>query len=173
VIATRLVTLGDAQLLAELVSIDRDFFAPWEPTRGDDYFTVVGQRTLVRDALERYEDGSSHPRVIVDDDRVVGRITLNGIVRGPFQSCSLGYWVGAADNGRGVATAAVQDIKGVAFEQLGLHRIQAGTLLHNVRSQRVLARNGFVRFGLAPAYLNIAGRWQDHVLYQVLRPEPG
>jgi len=44
----------------------------------------------------------------------------------------------------------------------------AATLLHNVRSQRVLERNGFVRLGLAPAYLRIVGLWQDHVLYQLI-----
>jgi ribosomal-protein-alanine N-acetyltransferase len=42
-----------------------------------------------------------------------------------------------------------------------------------VASQRVLERNGFVRYGLAPAYLEIAGRWQDHVMYQALAPDPG
>ena len=57
-----------------------------------------------------------------------------------------------------------------AFDELGLHRVEAGTLVHNVGSQRVLERNGFVRFGLAPQYLRIAGRWQDHVLFQVLNP---
>jgi len=57
----------------------------------------------------------------------------------------VGYWVGATDNGRGLATAAVRDIIRVAFDDLRLHWIQAGTLSHNVRSQRVLERNGFVR----------------------------
>jgi ribosomal-protein-alanine N-acetyltransferase len=66
----------------------------------------------------------------------------------------------------------VRDIIVVAFGELGLHRIQAATLLHNLRSQRVLERNGFVRFGVAPAYLNIAGKWQDHALYQVVKPTP-
>jgi [ribosomal protein S5]-alanine N-acetyltransferase len=70
------------------------------------------------------------------------------------------------NSGRGLATAAVRGIIRVAFDELRLHRIQAGTLLHNVRSQRVLERNGFHRFGVSPAYLNIAGRWQDHALYQ-------
>jgi len=46
--------------------------------------------------------------------------------------------------------------------------VGAGTLVHNVRSQKVLLRNGFVRFGLAPSYLKIAGKWQDHILFQVL-----
>jgi len=44
------------------------------------------------------------------------------------------------------------------------------TLRHNTGSQRVLERNGFERIGVAPAYLSVAGRWQDHVLYQLLDP---
>ncbi len=68
----------------------------------------------------------------------------------------------------GLATAAVREIVAVAFGELGLHRVQAGTLPHNAGSQRVLERNGFARIGVAPAYLSIAGRWQDHVLFQVV-----
>lgn len=166
---TRLVTLDDLPALAALLRANREFFAPWEPIRGDEYFTVDGQSKVISAALDQHEHGSTLPHVILDGSgRVVGRITLNEIVRGPLQSCSLGYWVGADDNGRGFATEAVHDIVRVAFEELGLHRIQAGTLLHNVRSQRVLERNGFVRYGVAPAYLKIAGEWQDNALYQVV-----
>jgi [ribosomal protein S5]-alanine N-acetyltransferase len=167
--ATRLLTLDDAPALAELLRVNRVFLAPWEPIRDDDYFTVDGQFAAIRSALERYEQGTALPSVILDESgRLVGRIALSDIVRGPFQSCHLGYWVSQAENGRGLATAAVRDIIRVAFEELGLHRIQAGTLLHNAGSQRVLERNGFVRFGVAPAYLNIAGQWQDHALYQIV-----
>jgi [ribosomal protein S5]-alanine N-acetyltransferase len=167
--ATRLVTLDDAPALAELLQVNRTFLAPWEPVRDDDYFTVAGQSAALTSALERYEQGTALPSVIVDESgRVVGRITLSDIVRGPFQSCHLGYWLSSAENGRGLATSAVRDIIRVAFEELRLHRIQAGTLLHNVRSQAVLERNGFIRFGVAPAYLNIAGQWQDHALYQIV-----
>lgn len=171
--ATRLVRLDDVPVLAELLRVNRDFLAPWEPIRADDYFTVDGQRVVIGAALERHEQGSTLPHVILDDSgRVVGRITLNEIVRGPFQSCSLGYWVSATDNGRTLATAAVRDIIRVAFDELAMHRIQASTGLHNVRSQRVLERNGFVRFGMAPAYLKIAGEWQDSALYQVVTTDP-
>lgn len=167
--ATRLVSLDDVPLLGELLRLNRDFLAPWEPIRGDSYFTVDGQRAAIRSALDQCEQGSTLPHVILDGaGRLVGRITLSQIVRGPFQSCSLGYWVAAKDNGRGLATSAVRCVLRVAFDELGLHRVQAGTLLHNLGSQRVLGRNGFVQYGLAPAYLNIAGRWQDHALYQVV-----
>jgi len=169
VTVTRLITMQDAAVLAELLCANRAFLAPWEPVRGKDYFTIDGQRAVIHDVLARHDQGSVLPHVITDDSgRLVGRITLNGIVRGPFQSCSMGYWVSAADNGRGFATAAVREIIRVAFTELGLHRIQAETMLHNVRSQRVLERNSFARIGMAPAYLCIAGEWQDHILYQVV-----
>jgi ribosomal-protein-alanine N-acetyltransferase len=169
--ATRLLTLADAPVIAELLAVSRDFLAPYEPVRGEDYRTADGQREVIAAALAQHQQGMTLPHVILDESgQVVGRITLNNIVRGPFQSCQLGYWVSAAAGGRGLATAAAREIIGVAFGELGLHRIQAGTLVHNIRSQRVLERNGFVRFGLAPQYLSIAGQWQDHILYQLLNP---
>ncbi|MGH3421007.1 MAG: GNAT family N-acetyltransferase, partial [Streptosporangiaceae bacterium] len=63
------------------------------------------------------------------------------------------------------------DLKRRAFDDLDLHRVEAGTLTHNIGSQKVLQRNGFERFGLAPSYLRIAGEWQDHILFQVLNAQ--
>jgi ribosomal-protein-alanine N-acetyltransferase len=166
---TRLVRLSDAPVITGLLERNRDFLAPTSPPRPEGFFTLDGQRAGIQSGRAEHRRGTKLPHVILTGDgEVAGRITLNEIVRGPFQSCHLGYWVGAEYNGRGLATGAVREIIRVAFEELGLHRIEAGTLLDNVPSQRVLERNGFIRFGMAPAYLHIAGRWQDHVLYQVL-----
>lgn len=167
--ATRLVTMDDAATLADLVGRNREFMAPWDPIRPEEFFTTAGQTAVIEELLDAYDRGVTLPHVILDTaGQVVGRITLNGIVRGPFQSCSLGYWVSEERNGQGLATAAVAHIKTIAFGELDLHRLQAETLLHNTASQRVLVRNGFERCGLAPAYLNIAGRWQDHIMFQVI-----
>lgn len=169
--ATRLVRPADAPALADLLQTNRDFLAPWEPARPDEYATEAGQSHEIKVLLELHEQGVAVPRVILDESgALVGRITLFHIERRAFQSANLGYWLGEAANGRGLATAAVGEMVRLAFDELGLHRVQAGTLLHNVRSQRVLERNGFVRFGVAPRYLQIAGQWQDHALYQVLAP---
>jgi ribosomal-protein-alanine N-acetyltransferase len=57
--------------------------------------------------------------------------------------------------------------------EIGLHRIEAGTLPHNEASQMVLRRCGFKRFGTAEDYLFIAGSWQDHVMFQkILHTRP-
>lgn len=170
--ACRLVRVEDAEGLADLVVRNREFMSPWDPVRPEEYFTVEGQRADIEAALGRHEQGTSLPHVVLDEaGQVVGRITLNGIVRGPFQSCSVGFWVSEDSNGRGLATAALAHVKAEAFSELGLHRLQAETLAHNAASQTVLARNGFERFGFAPAYLNIAGQWQDHIMFQVLNPD--
>jgi ribosomal-protein-alanine N-acetyltransferase len=90
-----------------------------------------------------------------------------------LQSGTLGYWVTQPRSGRGIATAAVAAALRLAFGDLGLHRVQADTLVPDVASQRVLERNGFRRIGLAPQYLRIAGRWQDCYLHQRLSGPAG
>ena len=111
-----------------------------------------------------------HRFLIVLDGRAVGVLSVSNLVRGPFQSANLGYWVAQQVNGRGVATRAVGEACRWAFGPAGLHRLEAGTLTDNVASQRVLERNGFERIGLAPRYLHIAGDWRDHVLFQRIAP---
>jgi [ribosomal protein S5]-alanine N-acetyltransferase len=171
---TRLVRPDDAAGLARLLRGNRENLAPFEPHRPDSFYTEEGQSAVVADLLRDHERGAGLPHVILDPDgELAGRITLNSIVRGAFCSASVGYWVDAARRGGGLATAAVAAVKEVAFGELGLHRLEAGTLLHNVASQRVLRRNGFVPYGVAQDYLHIGGRWQDHVLFQVLATDPG
>src|ERR1700733_15696707 len=84
------------------------------------------------------------PLAILDaGGAVCGRINLNSVIRGAFQSASVGYWVSESRAGRGLASAAVADVADMAFGELGLHRLDAATRLHNTPSQRVLMRNGF------------------------------
>lgn len=171
--ACRLIRPDDAPVVAQLAGVNRDFLAPWEPARTEAHFTERGQRLAIQTALAEHAHGRSLPFVIVDEaDEVVGRINLNNIVRGASQSASLGYWLDQKSGGRGLATAAVRAITRLAFTELGLHRIQADTLVNNVPSQRVLARAGFVRMALAPSYLKIAGRWQDCILHQLVADQP-
>jgi [ribosomal protein S5]-alanine N-acetyltransferase len=165
---TRVVSMDDAEALTSLLRANREFMAPWEPLREDGYFTVEAQRQILAGQLDAFTRETAVPLVILDDGELAGRITVNGITRGAFQSASIGYWVGQSRNGRGLASAAVAEVIDIAFEKLRLHRLQAETLLNNVPSQRVLTRNGFRPFAVAPSYLQIAGEWQDFILFQLL-----
>jgi ribosomal-protein-alanine N-acetyltransferase len=157
----RPLTAVDAPELAALLVDNRAFLAPFEPPRDERFYTIEGQ-------LERLERENKHGFAILDGARIAGIVALSNVVRGPLQSANLGYWVAEQANGQGLATKAVGELIPVAFGELGLHRLEAGTLVDNVGSQRVLEKNGFERIGVARGYLHIGGAWRDHVLFQLL-----
>jgi [ribosomal protein S5]-alanine N-acetyltransferase len=171
--ATRPLVLDDAPSLANLAQANRDFLAPWQPNRPEQYFTRDGQHGFIQRLLEQQDAKVCLPLVILDEvGAIAGTVTLQSIIRGAFQACSVGYWLAESAQGRGLATRAVREATEIAFEVLRLHRVQAETLTHNLRSQRLLDRLGFVQYGRAEAYMHIAGEWQDHLLYQLLTPTP-
>ena len=65
----------------------------------------------------------------------------------------------------GLMTEAVGTTLPFVFDTLDLHRIHAAFLPNNTASRRVLEKNGFVEEGYAQNYLQIDGRWEDHVLF--------
>ncbi|MDQ0735956.1 GNAT family N-acetyltransferase [Arthrobacter agilis] len=162
----RLLTSDDAAALARAYRDNRDHLAPWEPSRDDAFFTTAGQAEQIAGSLVGLRAGTDVPWVLTAGDRIVGTITLTGIVRGPFLNAHIGYWVDSGLQGRGVCSAALGAAIGYAREDLGLHRVQASVLPQNEPSRAVLARTGFTLIGLASSYLRIAGSWQDHLLYQ-------
>lgn len=170
-VVLRSLRLEDAAALAEAYRVNSEHLAPFEPIRSNDFRTESGQRTEIVALIASREAGTALPLVLAHGSRIVGRVTLSGIVRGAFQSGNLGYWIDQRYADHGLMTAAVNEISRLAANELQLHRIQAGTLVDNVASQTVLRKCGFVEFGLAPEYLLIAGRWQDHRLFQrILEP---
>jgi len=106
-----------------------------------------------------------------DEERIIGRISLGGVLRGAFQNAYLGYWIDAEMQGRGLMTEAVRATTGFAFGGAGLHRLQAAVMPRNAPSLRVLEKAGYRREGLAQRYLCIAGTWEDHVLLAMTAEE--
>jgi ribosomal-protein-alanine N-acetyltransferase len=89
-----------------------------------------------------------------------------------MQGGTLGYWVDKDHLRRGLAKASVEFLEQQALA-LGLHRLEAGTMVENVPSQRVLTSLGYEQYGLAPKLLFLGGAWRDHVLFQkVLHDRP-
>jgi [ribosomal protein S5]-alanine N-acetyltransferase len=165
-VAIRPLAVTDARTMTKLYNENRDFLAPLEPLRPDAFYTFEGQRRHIAQLTERRAGGTAFPYVIELDGRPVGAINLSNVVRGALQNANVGYWVAREHNGLGVASRALALVCARGFGEIGLHRIEAGTLLDNYASQRVIEKNGFTRIGIAPKYLQIAGVWSDHVLFQ-------
>lgn len=164
---------ADAQeMLAALVS-NRAFLEPFEPLRHESDFTLAGQQASLRAVEEARAAGTMYAFAIrtVPGGELIGRMTLSQVFRRSFQNCYLGYWVAEEHNGRGHATRAVRLAVAYAFDDLGLHRVQANVMTKNPRSARVLENAGFRKEGLALRYLQIAGRWEDHDMYALTAEE--
>jgi ribosomal-protein-alanine N-acetyltransferase len=106
----------------------------------------------------------------LDDQRLAGIFSLNEIVRGAFQNAYAGWRVNVELARQGYGTEGVQAlVEQVAFAPeprgLGLHRVQANIIPTNIPSIRLAEKCGFAREGLARRYLQIAGMWQDHLMY--------
>lgn len=104
--------------------------------------------------------------VFANDDPgvILGRITLT-VSRGSFQNAYLGYWCDHGQQRVGLMTECLAVAVAFAFDALALHRIQAAIMPRNSASLRVIEKLAFRREGIAERYLQIAGVWEDHLLF--------
>ena len=98
----------------------------------------------------------------VEDDAIVGSVSLSQIARAGFQSAYMGYRVFAPFEGQRYMTAAMPLVLRVVFRRLRLHRVEANIQPTNAASIALVRRAGFEKEGYSPRYLKIAGRWRDH-----------
>jgi ribosomal-protein-alanine N-acetyltransferase len=167
----RLPRHADYRLWATLRQQSREFLTPWEPTWADDHLTRKSFTARVYWAQRSVNQGSAVPLFILrrTDDALLGAITLDNIRRGPAQSATLGYWIGLPFVRQGYMREAIDAASHFAFRALDLSRLEAACLPENVASRGVLEKSGFKYEGVAQSYLQINGRWRNHVLYANLR----
>lgn len=169
----RLPRLDDYSEWYALRRASQAFLKPFEPrwTEADMTRRVFAAR--IRRAQQEAEEGTDFTLFLFltdsGEETLVGGITLSNIRRRAAQFVNLGYWMGQSYAGRGLMTEAVGQTLPFIFETLQLHRVHAAFLPNNVASRRVLERNGFVEEGYAERYLQIDGRWEDHVLMGLTR----
>lgn len=154
------------EAVADYQRRNREFLAPFEPHRPEEYYTVPFWKHLLFQQLEEMQRGEAICFYIAEAlgaDRVIGSISLTGIIRGAFCSGYLGYRLDREYLGRGYMTEAVSQMVDYAFNAAGLHRVEANVMPRNKPSLRVLEKCGFHSEGVARAYLRINGVWEDHV----------
>jgi [ribosomal protein S5]-alanine N-acetyltransferase len=156
---------ADARPILQLRLANREHLAWTEPDRDDPdaRYTLEG--------IEGWITQHTRAFVILDGAEISGTISIFNVSGRPALSGMIGYWVDERRTGRGLATAAVAAILEVAWHDLGLHRVEAGTRADNRASQRVLEKNGFTQVGLLRRHLLIGGEWVDHLLWEKLEDD--
>lgn len=169
----RLPQHADWKPWAALRDESADFLIPWEPVWAGDHLTRRAFTNRVYWATRAEGQGTALPLMLIrrEDQALLGAITLDNIRRGPSQSGTLGYWIGERYSRRGYMREAILAVVHHAFTAMDLSRVEAACLPENVASRGVLEKCGFKYEGVAQSYLQIAGRWRNHVLYAALRSD--
>ena len=167
----RLPEHGDFRVWAALREGSASFLVPWEPTWSTDHLTRRAFTGRVQWAARVQQQGTGLPLFLVRraDQQMLGAITLDNIRRGPSQSATVGYWIGQPFARQGYMREALEALVHHAFSDLDISRIEAACLPENAASRAVLEKSGFKYEGVAQSYLQINGRWRNHVLYANLR----
>ncbi|WP_323041379.1 GNAT family protein [Gemmobacter sp.] len=167
----RLPQHSDYRAWATLREGSAAFLTPWEPAWSPDHLTRRAFTGRVAWAARVEGDGSALPLFLIRraDRALIGAITLDHIRRGPAQAGTMGYWIGQPHARNGYMREAIEALSHHAFTRMDLSRIEAACLPENVASRGALESCGFKYEGVAQAYLQIGGRWRNHVLYALLR----
>ena len=162
---------ADFHAWAELRAASAHFLKPWEPTWANDHLTRKAFTHRVHWAPRSVSNGTALPLFLFRrvDGEILGAITLDNIRRGPAQAGTTGYWIGEAHARQGYMREALTAVVHHAFTALDLSRIESACLPENTASRGVLEKCGYKYEGVAQSYLQIAGRWRNHVLYANLR----
>ena len=169
----RLPQHGDWRVWAELREGSADHLTPWEPLWAADHLTRRAFTNRVYWAQRAESQGTALPMLLIrrDTQQLLGAITLDNIRRGPAQAGTLGYWIGQPFVRQGYMREAVLALVHHAFTALDLSRVESACLPENTASRGVLEKSGFKYEGVAQSYLQIGGRWRNHVLYSNLRSD--
>jgi ribosomal-protein-alanine N-acetyltransferase len=154
---------------------NESWLLPWEPTRlvtqsdpsrDRDAFTA---RCAARDRERQSGTGYSFG-LFVDGD-LAGEVNLNNVVRGAMQNGTIGYWIDQDRAGHGYVAEGVVVLARFAFDELHLHRLEICIIPRNVNSRRVMEKLRIREEGVAQRYLEINGRWEDHLRFAITAEE--
>lgn len=155
-------TYGDQERFLQAMRSSRRFHHPWltAPTTPQAYELLMA----------KVSDPRFEPHLLIRraDEAILGFFNLGEIVRGQLQSAYVGYAAVAEFAGRGYMSQGLQLVLARAFDELGLHRVEANIQPGNQPSINLVKRAGFVREGFSERYLQVGGQWRDHERWAML-----
>jgi RimJ/RimL family protein N-acetyltransferase len=164
-------SVGDAEALLHLELENRGFFENFSMERGEEFYTIKYQIDRINYFQKSSQNDQSYNfGIFKKDGTLIGTINLFQVIRGSLQSAFIGYFLDKRHNGKGYTTEAVKLLVEYAFNELKLHRIEAGVMPHNIGSIRVLEKAGFHKEGIAVKNVKINGQWEDHQVLAIINP---
>lgn len=166
--------MRDYKLWATVREANRLHLKPYEPTWGEQALSESFYSSRLNKQKNDWLADQSYAFLIFTGEgrNIIGGVNINHVARGAAQQGTLGYWLDKSHEGQGYMTESLVQIINFARDGLRLHRLHAATLPFNHRSRELLERLGFDEEGYARSYVQIDGKWADHVLYGYVLTDP-
>lgn len=136
----------------------------------DDQLSLNDAKEYIRAGLERFAANNGLRAGIWLQDNLVGMVSLHN-VSWVDRKASLGYWLGASFQGRGLVTKACRILIDHSFGELKFNRLEIQCASENSRSRKVAERLGFTEEGLLRQSWWIKEQFVDQVVYGLLASE--
>lgn len=167
---------GLAKRVSGFYQRNRDFLKDSEPEREKHFYTEDFQRkTLARYLKQARELSDLRLWMLPKDDpengAIIGTVGLGGIFYGAFRSAFLVYKLDCGMIHQGYMQEAMTCLIDIAFQDIGLHRVEANIMPRNEASLRLVRKLGFHEEGLGLKYLKIGGVWEDHLRMALLNDD--
>lgn len=141
------------------------YLSEFEPEREKSFYTLEVQKRNLIESYKQFLCGKNANFGIFKNKRFIGKIQISNIIIGVLKSAFIGYSIDEDEQGKGYMKEALKLVLDYAFDELELHRVEASTLVDNIKSQRVLKSCGFKELGLNKKYLFVNGKWKDHITF--------
>ncbi|WP_198663152.1 MULTISPECIES: GNAT family N-acetyltransferase [Paraliobacillus] len=149
---------ADARTLYEFELENRDYFEKMVPSRGQDYYDWKTFKIRHKALLDEQNDGQSYYYLIKNEKLVIiGRINVVDIDLSDNLGY-IGYRVGEAYTGKGIATKALKLLIGT-IEKQNIQQILAKTTTNNLASQRILEKSGFKHISTSDEVFEMNGNY--------------
>lgn len=100
-----------AEEVLQYYNRNRFFLSEWEPQRPEEFYTLDFQKKFLQEDFKSNENGTIFRLWITnknDEQKIIGCITFNLIVRGVLQSCILGYKLDKEEINKGLITEGIK-----------------------------------------------------------------
>ena len=170
-VTIRRLTAEDRDEFIELVKASAELLHPW--------VYMPSTRAKFDEYLKRFDRNTAECILICvrESGSIAGIVSINEIIRGPYQRATIGYNAFSPTAGKGYMTEGLALIFRYAFDDMDLHRLEADIQPDNAPSLNFARKVGFVREGYSPGFALINGSWKDHERWAINKdmaaPQPG
>ena len=165
----RPLRLLDAKAFFALTEANRDRLRRWLPWV-DDVGSMADTRAFIAWTKEQASQRRGLHFGVWWKGEPVGVAGFNAFDR-MNRMGTLGYWISAHAEGRGLMTRAVTALLKHGFEGEGLHRIEIRVAIRNRASRAIPERLGFRHEGTLHGVENLYGKFMDHAVYGMLQQD--